>query len=354
MRNAIDELFARTRSARGFGLGDPVPAANTGTQRTATARTGRPGSAASMAAGAAQFTPGVPDRQREPSTAPADRVQRALEIYQQPVQDNRQTAEASVNPQIAESLRLGLIEQERLRKAAQDPSLGAVARRALYREMELNQAGIDAGLRGVGDIRTGQVTARGADLNSATTLAEREAMEAGAFDRSLLDIDKTRVTGQYGLGQAYLSGSLQNEGLVAQQTALNPLEQAQLRIGMGLEEGVSQLPDDLQARGYAQLGDFYAGNAGIGGAYGPQTTTYTDAAGNEQTGPTEEVMVYRWFYDPLYRKTLEAQGFYMDPKTGALARAIGGKEGESERSVPARGEDTREFLRELGRARGGL
>lgn len=173
--------------------------------------------------------PVVPRRQLSPTatntsnTANA-RVNWALAIRQSMggVQGSRATAETGVNADLAESLRLNLIEQERLRKNAQGPgSVNPVQFRAMQSEMATNQNAVNAGVNAINAIRTAQ-TQRAGQLTAAdTTLQDRAMSEAGAFDRAALNLDVADIQGQYGLAKQGLA----NQGAVAAQQAIDPLEQ---------------------------------------------------------------------------------------------------------------------------------
>ena len=317
MATAIEVLRRQTLPARGYGLGATAPAvANTGTQLTS--------ATGGLAAATQQFIPGVPARQRTPIDA-AEQVNRALSIYQQPVQESRQTAEAGVNSAIADSVRGGLAEQERLRNELRYPGLGKLERLRIRRAIAANQAGVNSGLEAIDAMRTGQVTARGQDLEAATAVTDREIAEQGAFDRGQLRLDETELRGQYGLGQTYLAGEMQNEGLVAQRTAMNPLEQMRFELARGFQQGIGTLPADQQLPTNAALLEYLGGQGGALAAAtsgGGGVITLTD--GTEIPVSDEMLMAYGAANDPILRKILENRAA-IAAQEGAYDRVTGGQ-----------------------------
>jgi len=185
--------------------------------------------------------------------------------------------------------------------------------------MAANQAGIDSGLQAIEAMRTGQITARGQDIQADTTITDRELAEAGAYDRRLLGLDETQMRGEFGL----LEQGMRNAGAIAAKQTMDPLKRAQLRIGLGIESGIDDLPADKRAAAYANVGDYYAGNSSLASGFTPPTSTYYDAMGNEYTGTPEEAMAYRALTDPVYRQSLQAQGIIVDPESGAITRVTG-------------------------------
>lgn len=242
MPTALDNLFNTTPQ---FGI---QPVSNVGTQRTSTKKKGRTATAKDLAAGANQFIAGVDPRSSTVDQAPAARVQRALTTLQTPVQNSRASAEAGINPAIAENLRLNMNEQQRLNQVARGPgAMNPVEFRALLKQQALNQNAINGGAEAVGAMGNRQVTAEGNQLSAATTLTDRLMAEAGANDRAQLNLDKTALQGQYGLGQEYLRGSLQNEGIVAGKQTLNPLQAIAAGIATDLRSNANESGDPLYA-----------------------------------------------------------------------------------------------------------
>lgn len=280
----IDELIAQGNLVRPGGFLGPGNSniqdgrvrgqGNAGTQRTGTTTVTR--------------TPAAPQRTLTPvGTSPADRVNRALAIRQSMggIQGSREAAETTANAGLAESLRLSLIEQERLRKNMQIPgTVSPIKYRAMLAERAANQKAINSGIEAINAMRTGQVTTRGQDLAAETTLADRRMAESGAFDRRLLGLDETMLRGQFGLQEQ----AMRNEGAVAAQQALNPLEQNALRLMTAAEEQVAETgtTEDQARLGFSLI------NASLGTAALTDPTagepnvefTYIDEQGFEQTG----------------------------------------------------------------------
>lgn len=320
MATYYDELIRNARNMDTIGM-NPT---NTGAQRTGVSETttGRQGTAKALAAGAQRFVPGVAPRQRtQVPTGAADRVTRALATYGT-ADNSRTTAEAGVNPQIAEQLRLNLINQQRIQQNLNAPgAMNPVEYRAALREAQTNQAAVDAGITGINAMREAAVTARGQDVESATILTDRELSETGAFDRAMANLDVANLQGQYGLGRAFLQGSLQRDAVVAGKQALNPLEAARLRIGAGIEQGIADLPADKQAPVLAAIMDQYAGQP-LAPAFAPSTQTATLPDGSTIELSDDRALALAAMQDPNLRAVLEAEG-YVVGSNGALQRVTG-------------------------------
>src|SRR5690554_4623832 len=244
MATAIDELMRRTREwDTGLGTNLPVsPGAtgNRGTQRTSVTTPARRGTAQELAAGARQFIGGVAPREQTVSASPQDRVRRALDIASSGTaeQRSRSSAEQSVNPALAENLRLNLIEQRRLASSMQGPgSINPVQFRAMMAQQAQNQAAVNAGIGAIGDIRGAQVQAQSDVLGLTGQLNDRQMAETGAYDRAQLALDQTDLRGQYGLGEAYLQGTMATEGAIAAKQTLDPFAEEALRMHREVQAG---------------------------------------------------------------------------------------------------------------------
>lgn len=288
---------------------------NTGTQRTAT----------DAASDANEFIGGLRRTARSPATNPVDRVNRALEIYNTPVQTSRGDAEQTVNSTLADSVRRALLNQQRLAKNMAAPgSVDPVQFRAMLAEQRANQANVDQGLAALGNLRAAQVATRGQDIQSATTLAEREQVEAGAFDRAQLGLDEAEIAGQFGLAQEFTAGTLRNQGALAARTALNPLDAARLRIGAGIEQTVADLPAERQAPTLAALMDAYGG-AALSPAFAAGTQEVQLADGSTISLSDDRALAVAAASDPRIRALLEQEGV-VAAQEGALSRVVGGQQ----------------------------
>lgn len=134
-------------------------------------------------------------------TAPVGaRVQQNTRVAQSGAQGSRTATEAALNPEVGESLRRSLIEQERLRSNRRIPgSVNPVELRATLAEQQANQGAVDSGLAALQGIREGGIAERGFNLEATGALEDRQMQEAGAFDRALLGLDATMLEGQFGL-----------------------------------------------------------------------------------------------------------------------------------------------------------
>jgi hypothetical protein len=166
---------------------------------TTPAPAGAARSAVSMNGNTSIRQPGMTAGRSSVSTAnPAGRLAAGNRLLDNPVQASRTGTEANLNPQVGESLRRSLIEQQRL-SGPTFGSMGAFERRDRRDARTANQASVNSGLAALQGMREGSLTERGQNLASTTTLEDRQMQETGAFDRSLLALDNTMLEGQFGL-----------------------------------------------------------------------------------------------------------------------------------------------------------
>lgn len=262
--------------------------ANTGTQRT-----GRQGEATDLAAGTREFVGGIAPRTPTDTGNPAARVNRALAIMDTPLQRNRASAESTANDATAEQLRLSLINQERMRKNLQGPgAMNPVEFRASLAEMQAGQAGIDSLQQAIGGAREAQVATRGQSIDSATALTDRAMAEAGAFDRSMVNLDVADIQGQYGLGREFLGQSLRNQGAIDLEQTVDPVTAERLRIGRELMTQ-AEASGDPALQGRVGIGMFNnLGDPAQALSVTPaadELVTFVGADGTEQTAPASVV-----------------------------------------------------------------
>ena len=173
------------------------------------------------------------------------RVRRALAIREGAggVQGSRATAEQGANGQLAESLRMSLIEQERLRKNAQIPGrMNAVEFRAMQAQRAGNQAAVDSGTDAINAIREGQVNRAGQLTEAETEIQDRAMAEQGAFDRGLINLDVAETQGRFGLAEQ----GVRNRGAVDAATALDAREQYGLSLLQRAEEDVTKRGNPIE------------------------------------------------------------------------------------------------------------
>jgi hypothetical protein len=159
------------------------------------------------------------------------------------VQGSRATAEQGANGQLAESLRMGLIEQERLRKNAQIPGrMNAVEFRAMQAQRAGNQAAVDSATAAIDAIREGQVNRAGQLTEAETEIQDRAMAEQGAFDRGLINLDVAETQGRFGLAEQ----GVRNRGAVDAATALDAREQYGLSLLQRAEEDVTKRGNPIE------------------------------------------------------------------------------------------------------------
>lgn len=217
----LDRAFAPTTQRNRSVTLQPMPTAGgvTGGTRQTSSQTAATTQAASARTPRRQLSPQATNSGQSAN----ERVNRALAIRQSMggVQGSRATAETSANADLAENLRLNLIEQQRLRSNSRAPGrMNPVQFRAMQAEMAANQNAVNAGIDAVNAMRTGQVARAGQLTEAETTLQDRAMAEAGAFDRASLNLDVAETQGLFGLRKQTMA----NEGAVAARQAVNPLQ----------------------------------------------------------------------------------------------------------------------------------
>jgi len=248
------------------------------------------------------------------------RTQRALAIRQGAggVQGSRDTAESGANAQLAESLRLNLIEQERLSGA----TFGTVTPTdaiAKERAIRANQVNVAGGITAINSLREGQV-ARANQLTEAdTTLQDRTQQEAGAFDRSLINLDVAETRGEFGLADRRLA----NQNALDVANTADPVDAERIRIARDLEAGIEGAPAGSRLAMSATLLDQLGGQPGAANFSQGGRIEVPDGAGGVLSLPPDQAEAYLMQTNPSFAASRVASGDFQAGEDGGFTRTTG-------------------------------
>ena len=182
--NELQKMLERMRNP-GMTRTGTVSSDTRGEQAVSTSRTTQP----VMTAGTSSV----------PSTSQAGYLSSGLTTLAAPQQRSRASTETAANAQIGDALRRSLIERDRMSQEMRRPGMNPVEYRAGLARMAANQNAVNADLGAVQSIREASVADRTAGIQALTGLRDRQMAEAGSFDSSLIGLDETLLSGQFGL-----------------------------------------------------------------------------------------------------------------------------------------------------------
>lgn len=273
-----------------------------------------------------------------PELSAGQRTANTLQTFGAPTaQGSRGAAESAANKQIAESLRLNLLRQERLNKGnggfgGLGAKLDPIQFRALQSARAGNREAVGQGIAGVNAIRTADVDSRGDQLTAATGLVDRELGESGANFRAQLELDGLTTRGQFGLAESLLGNSIAADGTLAQQQEVtragqiaDPLTAERIRLmrEQELALGAEGISPGQAVRGRAALLDSAASGAATAPGFEP-SSVMVQIPGSETKIPMspELARAYAATQDPNMKRLFESQAL-IEAEGGAYARQTG-------------------------------